>query len=125
MCQEATTYNLSQIVSATFMIAMMLWLTISAPFIYAGQQSQNQTAHAEPISDNNDEEAPTPITNTSEEKKPASANAFAEEFLCLNYEDDYAALFEKCYRDYKNPTSYIAFHGELICPPPDDSIMYI
>jgi hypothetical protein len=125
MQKGAKTYNNPQGISAIFMIAMLLWLTISAPFIYACQQAQNQTVHAETLPDNSEEEAPTPITNTTEEKKPGSGTSFAEEFLCGQSENDYATFLKKRYQNSEKPTSYIAFHGELISPPPDNCQMKV
>jgi hypothetical protein len=120
MVRGRTTYSISQVASAILMMVMLLWLTISAPFVYAGQQEQNKITHVEIPGDNNEDESPIPLTSTNEEKKP-SGSSLAEEFIGEHNEDAYYSALEKSYQKGEKQHSYIAFHGELICPPPDGS----
>jgi hypothetical protein len=113
------TYSISHFVSAAFLILTLLWLTISAPFVYASQQEQAKiinTAH--PLADSNEEETSNPFGNTTEEKAPSSTT-FSEEYLHNHFVTDH--FFSIILRSHKseNVGIYIAFHGELHVPPPN------
>ena len=117
-------YNIYRMASALFMIAALAWLTVSAPFVYASQQHA-QKYHSASNSDipvgGNEEEAPNPLTNTPEEKKPGSNNSFAEEFLHDHHSDEYFLTAQRQYHQGENGDDYIAYHGELLVPPPNQS----
>jgi hypothetical protein len=116
-------YNTFQLASAIFMILALLWLTVSAPFIFASQQElskQNKITHAGSlIADNNEEEAANAFSNTTEEKNPGSNNSLSEEYLhdyhISHYFFSAASQYHKC----EDAGTYIAFHGELLVPPPN------
>jgi hypothetical protein len=105
------------------MIIALLWLTISTPFVYASQQdkverdriatSQNSSA------DNTEDDSTNPYGNNTEEKNPNSGNSVTEEFLHDHHTQD--QFFSIASRSYKseNVDTYIAYHGELLVPPPD------
>jgi hypothetical protein len=116
------TYSIFQLSSAIFMMLALLWLTISTPFVYASQQEQARQGKIANISNplsGNEEEAPNPLGNSTEEKNSKSGNSFSEEYLHDHHLDDYffsiTAQFHKC----ENAGTYIAFHGELLVPPPN------
>jgi hypothetical protein len=120
MRKEQQSYNFFDRISAFMMIVALSWLTISTPFVYASQQEiakQNSTATADLPFTETEEEA-TPLNNSTEEKTPGSANSFSEEYLHDNNHSIYlisiASQFQKC----ANAGTYIAFHGELLSPPP-------
>lgn len=115
------TYTVFQATSSVLMILALLWLTISAPFVFESQQKiakQYSASKADlPIGTN--EEETNPLGNNTEEKAPNSSNSFSEEYLHDNHRSDYffsvASQFQKC----ENAGTYIAFHGELHVPPPN------
>lgn len=117
-------YSFSQLASAVFMIVALLWLTISAPFVFAGQQKlANQcktTAHAETPLPCSEEESSNPFGNTTEEKAPSSSS-FSEEYLHDNHKSDYFFSISSQYHKIEDSGTYIAFHGELLVPPPNKS----
>ena len=115
-------YNFCQLASAIFMILALLWLTISAPFVFASQQQlakQTKMTHYVSPLDTNEEEVPNPFGNTTEEKNPNASSSFSEEYLHHHHMEEYffsiASQFHKC----ENAGIYIAFHGDLEVPPPD------
>ena len=122
MRKKEKQYNISRIASALFMIAALAWLTVSAPFVYAAQQ-QALKFHNVLKSDisigGNEEEFPNPLSNTPEEKKPGSNNSFAEEFLHDHHSDEYFLTAQRRFHPGENADDYIAFHGELLVPPPN------
>lgn len=104
--------------SAVFMILALLWLTISAPFVYAAQKSLDKERLSQTASPNAGAEEECPVNN-SEEKTPGNANNFSEEYLHDHHvEESYfslAAQFHTC----ENADDYKAYHGEVQVPPPN------
>jgi hypothetical protein len=116
-------YNFFQLSSATFMILALLWLTVSAPFVFASQQQvakgNKQMAASVPVSDN-EEEASNTFSNTTEEKNHNnSSSSFSEEYLHDHHISDYFFSVASQYHNCENADTYIAFHGELLVPPPN------
>ena len=104
------------------MIAALAWLTVSAPFVYASQQNaaKNHTILKGDLPvGGNEEEVPNPLTSTPEEKKPGSGNSFAEEFLHDHHSEEYFLTAHRQYHRGENCDDYIAYHGELLVPPPN------
>jgi len=123
MKRNKKTYNLFQLASAIFMILALLWLTVSAPFVFASQQHLAKYEKSAPVdspADSNEEESTNPLTNTTEEKAPSSSS-FSEEYLHDHHTTDFffsiALQFHKC----ENADEYVAYHGELLVPPPNFS----
>ena len=112
-------YNVFQQMSAIFMVLALLWLTISTPFIYSSQQLMaNYGAANSQSSPDATEEDSSPLSNTTEEKNPNS-NSVAEEYLHHHHEDEYLFSIISGYHKCHDAGTYIAFHGELLVPPPD------
>lgn len=114
-------YTISHKLSAVFMIVALLWLTVSTPFVLASQQELAKQQHS--ISDNQPplsctEEESNPFGNTTEEKAPSS-NTFSEEYLHDHHITHYFILETSQYHKCENAGTYIAFHGELLVPPPN------
>ena len=114
-------YSLFNRLSAIMMIVALFWLTISAPFVFEQQQKvakQNSSACADlPISGT--EEEANPFSGSTEEKAPKTLNTFSEEYLHHHHQSEYflsiASQFHKC----ENAGIYVAYHGELLVPPPN------
>jgi hypothetical protein len=111
-------YNFFHLLSAVGMILALLWLTVSAPFV---QESQQKLAKQEQTSNSSSpcsEEESNPFGNSTEEKTPSSTS-FSEEYL----HDTHASthLFIAATPDHltQDDGTYIAFHGELLVPPPN------
>ena len=104
------------------MIATLLWLTISTPFVFAAQQEISKKNKGDitaqmPVPEN-EEETANPFGNTTEEKSPGSTS-LSEEFL---HDHNTAGNLFSATRHYpqsNNAGTYIAFHGELLVPPPN------
>jgi hypothetical protein len=111
-------YKIESIVAAVFMIVALLWLTISTPFVYAAEQQQKAISLSIPL----EEEVPgsedsNPFSNTTEEK--AESGSGLSEYLHHIHELIHpAASLHKhnCSHDFD---VYVAYHGELLCPPPN------
>ncbi len=110
--------------SAAFMVITLLWLTVSTPFVYASQQQQakqdKMAKTTAPLADTNEEETANPFGNTTEEK--ASGNGtFSEEFLHDHPTTDHFFSIISQYHKCENAGTYVAFHGELLVPPPNQA----
>jgi hypothetical protein len=115
-------YNSFQLASAIFMILALLWLTISAPFVFASQQQQarqDKMANAGTPINGNEEEAANPFGNTTEEKAPNGSNSLSEEYLHDHPITDHFFSIALQYHTLENAGTYVAFHGELLVPPPN------
>ena len=114
-------YNIFQLLSAIFMILALLWLTISAPFVVAGQQQMAKYEHAgdfgSPYS-NSEEDAANPFGNNTEEKSPSSSSV-SEEYLHDHHKSEYLISVILRHHKHVNADTYIAYHGELLVPPPN------
>jgi hypothetical protein len=115
-------YTILQMASAVLMMLALLWLTVSMPFVFANyQELQKQDKIANNISPlaGSEEEAATPFGNTTEEKAPGGNNSFSEEYLHDNHKAEYFFSITSQYHKGENAGTYIAFHGELLVPPPN------
>jgi hypothetical protein len=112
-----STYHKS---SSILMILALLWLTVSIPYVFSAQkkllsQEKQQTV---PVNSQQEEEAANPFASTTEEKTPSSGNTLSE-FL---HETDllkHPSRNLTRYYKYIRSSLYIAFHGELLVPPPN------
>ena len=103
------------------MILALLWLTISIPFVYASQQElakeSKSISKSSPLS-SNEEESSNPFSNSTEEKTPSSSS-LTEEFLHDHHVADLFFSVNKVFYACEDAGTYIAFHGELLVPPPN------
>jgi hypothetical protein len=113
-------YTLKHKLSAVFMMVALLWLTVSTPFVFAASQKMAKEIKTEkkqlPATDT--EEESTPLGNNTEEKAP-NTNTFSEEFLHNHPESHYFLSKTSSYNKCADAATYVAFHGELLVPPPN------
>lgn len=115
-------YNFSQLVSAVFLMASLLWLTVSLPFVYDSQQKLSkhaQLAGEQSAHGCNEEEAANPFGNTTEEKAPSNNSSVSEEYLHDNHVAEYFLSIASQKHSCENSGIYNAFHGEVHVPPPN------
>lgn len=120
MKKNRKTYTIFQKASSIFMMLTLLWLTISTPFVIAAQQelAKQQKASAIELPVNDGEDDTGSGSNNIEEKVPG-ANTFSEEFLHEHHSTHYFFSQISQYHKLENSDTYIAFHGELLVPPPN------
>ena len=102
------------------MMITLAWLTVSLPFVYAAKQTieQNMATDAENPSNDNREDNEDPFANTTEEKTSNNITV-SEEYLHDNHSSEH--YLDVLSREYiiEQASTYIAFYGKLISPPPD------
>lgn len=120
--RKKTVYNQAQRVSSLLMILTLLWLTVSAPFVFSSQQQrvQQQKEAANTLPADNEEETSNPFGNNTEEKNPTSTN-FSEEYLHDSGTDAHTLPVISAFNKNEKAALYVAFHGELLVPPPNHS----
>ena len=114
-------YSFFNRISALMMMVALSWLTISAPFVYEQQQEiakQSSSASAElPIAGT--EEEANPFSGSTEEKAPKTLNTFSEEYLHDQHQSEYFFSIASQFHKGEDAATYIAYHGELLVPPPN------
>jgi hypothetical protein len=113
-------YRPLQMLSAVFMMFALLWLSISAPLVNAAKQQLEPLSQYELVDlPDTDDQTCNPFGNNTEEKAPNGSAGFSEEYL--HHADDliHAANLSLQHFRALAAREYVAFHGELLCPPPN------
>lgn len=121
MMKSRKIYSVPQLVAAVIFILALAWLTVSTPFVYAAQQELAKQHKMEKPSSPltaGDEESSKPSNNNTEEKTTGSTS-LSEEFLHDNHKADNYFFISLQYQKCDNAGTYIAYHGELLVPPPN------
>ncbi|MEI9908495.1 MAG: hypothetical protein WDO71_01790 [Bacteroidota bacterium] len=110
------TYHLTNVLPVVLMFVTLLWLTVSTPFVSAFQQQQDTYTQTSDIDEDQAEDAP--FSNTTEEKTETGFNSLSE---YLHHIDELSQLKESSHKHNCSHSFsvYVAFHGELLCPPPN------
>ena len=103
-------------VYSVLMLLALAWLTVSLPFVYAQQQAQKEITQKQCKATSADDDS-NPLTNTTEEKTSTS-NTLSEYLHTVHITEHPSLLVVKSYNSHASDL-YLAFHPELICPPPD------
>lgn len=121
MNRNKNIYSFCNKAAALGMILALLWLTISAPFVQAAQKElaafQKSCDSSVPPGGGEDENT-SPFGNATEEKAPSSST-FSEEYLHDHHSDEHSFSIALQYNKHGDAGTYIAFHGELLVPPPN------
>ena len=111
------------ILSSVFMILTLVWLTVSLPFVNAAQQQATELSSKatsdNPLNPDEEDDNNNPFANTTEEKTSGSFNTLSEEYLHDAHSFDHYVTVPSVEYKLEHVSTYIAFHGELISPPPD------
>jgi len=114
-------YSKFQAITAVFLILALGWLTISAPFINTVQQKLANAENSQMAGDllgSPEEESSVPLNGGTEEKAPGS-NSLSEEYLHHAHVEHPSRLQMSCNIYHEDDRAYVAFHGELLVPPPN------
>jgi len=123
MNKNRKTYNPYQVTAAVFMIVALIWLTISTPFVFSYQQKNAEKDRLENNRSSNthspDEDTTNPFGNNTEEKSSSATSSLSEEYLHDHHINEHFFTVLTHYPKCKDAGTYIAFHGELLVPPPN------
>jgi hypothetical protein len=112
---------LLKIISSIFMMLALVWLTIT-PYIYKVQQQKNfvtKSQNTKIPATGDEENVSSPFGNTSEEETSNSLSTISEEYLHSSQSFEHYITGPSSYYTTENVKIYIAFHGELLSPPPE------
>jgi len=120
MAKKHINYSFYHKSSSVLMIFALLWLTVSIPYVFNAQRTllSSEKQQSLPVNSQQEEEAANPFANTTEEKTPGSGNTLSEflhEIELLKHPFRNLTRFYK----YHRSSLYLAFHGELLVPPPN------
>ena len=111
-------YKLKQIVAVTVMFFALAWLTVSLPYVYSFQKELAKQESKSATNDSPaDNEESNPLANSTEEKAPSST--VSEEWLHHTDEHNYIFSYKLSHDHHHSYDVYVAFHGEVQCPPPN------
>lgn len=113
-------FSVANKMAAVGMIITLLWLTVSTPFVFAAQQQAIQTelADGDASLPPAEEDSTNPYGNNTEEKAP-SGTSFSEEFLHDHHLHQILSGEVLKHAGCGNDGLYVAYHGELLVPPPN------
>ncbi|MFT3681515.1 MAG: hypothetical protein QM791_14690 [Ferruginibacter sp.] len=125
MKKKRLAYNLFQKITAVFLILTLAWLTVSTGFICASQKEiakhQGKAASSDIPGTDGQEEESKPLPGSAEEKNPAPGSSLSEEFLHETHVNEHFFSIVQQHYTHENADAYIAFHGELHAPPPNEA----
>lgn len=113
--KQKNIYPVTHFIIAIGMILSLAWLTVSTPFVYKAQQ---ETAKQQALAVTDEEDASNPFANTTEEKTPNSLTALSEYLHEAATIQHPVQIISSCFPVHSS-SLYIAFHGELLSPPPE------
>lgn len=99
------------------MLLALAWLTVSLPFVY-GNQLLHKEAAKETKRSAEDGDNANPLANTTEEKTESGINTLSEYLHDIHTIEHSPVALSKQYKHHAADV-YLAFHPEMICPPPD------
>ncbi len=97
------------------MILSLAWLTVSLPYIYTARQEISKKMQTGMSRENT---KGNPLANTNEEKPPSNTSLSEEYLHGTHAYNNFSLETSRLYIHFHEST-YIAFHGELLTPPPD------
>lgn len=118
-------YQLRDQLTSMLMLLTLLWLTVSTPFVTAAQIKAEKSGLISANSllqhdEAEEEQSCTPFgSNTTEEKTSNGLNTLTEEYLHTSDELFHLAELSLNHTRYHTVSEYVAFHGEMLCPPPN------
>ncbi|MFT3749333.1 MAG: hypothetical protein QM768_13490 [Agriterribacter sp.] len=118
-CKKSV-YSKSQLVLSIFLMAILLWLTVSTPFIINAKK-QLQIVNIELSSTDvpqSLEEDGNPFSGLNEEKSGNSTNAFSE-YLHEPFQMPVISESPLIHKSCSGGLIYVAYYGELLSPPPE------
>ncbi len=115
-------YSFFHKASAVFMILALMFLTVSAAFTTAPPTvvKKDKIENSQSSDTNNSSEEESNNNNTTEEKVP-TANSFSEEYLHSSHQTHYFFTIISTFHKCENADTYVAYHGELLVPPPNNA----
>lgn len=120
MASKAVPYSVKEKGISILLVLTLLWLTVSLPYISDAQQHATQIAAETGKTSLPLDDSSNPVTGNPEEKAASGGiNTLSEEYL--HHPEEILAMesITLSHSTYHLICFYEAFHGELLCPPPN------
>ncbi len=103
-----------RIISSVFLAALLMLLTVGLPVTYSSVAQWKKVSAPSDVADKN------PYSNSTEEKAPKNSLTLSEEYVHgSDYESSLALFQVSVAYIHAHEATYVAFHGEMLCPPPN------
>lgn len=114
------TYHFKRYGLSIFLMITLLWLTLSAPFIFDAQKRLQKPDTSLTSSDKGQsiEENANPFSGLNEEKSGGSASTLSE-YLHEHFHMPVLSVSQLIHESYTGSSIYVAYYGELLSPPPE------
>jgi len=120
MASKGIPYCFKEKSGSLLLIITLLWLTVSLPYISNASFSYGQIKPVSGQSAKTSNEKSTPISGNTEEKAASGGiNSLSEEYLHHPEELVEVIVSAAGYNSIHLIGFYEAFHGEMLCPPPN------
>lgn len=117
MNKRQNTFTFRHLLPAVMMLATLAWLTVSLPYVNKAQQEYKQLCKqaGESKADDNS----NPLSNTAEEKNESGGSLLSEYLHEAPVMERHFITLSTSYARYPSAL-YLAYHPELLLPPPDE-----
>lgn len=103
-------------ISSIVLAGLLMLLTIGLPITYNSVNKIKNDISQGNTCDNN------PYSNSTEEKTPSNSLNLAEEYVHNTHHEVHLSPFQVSIAYiHAHEATYIAYHGELHCPPPNNA----
>ena len=102
--------------SSLLLIMALAWLTVCLPYISEGKQGAG--VQIESTADSGAEDCENPLSNTNEEKTPSGTSLLSEYLQDTQMAEHSFITLTSFYKCHPSDL-YLAYHPDLIIPPPE------
>ena len=117
MRKRQNIFNWKHMASVVVMLLALAWLTVSLPYVNEAQMKYKQTSQQKE-KDASGQEKDDPFSNTTEEKNESGGNTLAEYLHDMHLFEHHFTLLKTYYKCHPSDL-YLAYHPELVIPPPE------
>ena len=116
MTAKKQLFTVKDIVTSTLMLVLLAWLTVCLPFVNESQKAVK--AQTEKSSKEVKDNGSNPLTNTNEEKSENGTSLLSEYLHEAPVMERHFITIASIFNGHPSAI-YIAFHPEMIIPPPE------
>jgi hypothetical protein len=109
-------FTVKDVVTSTLMLVLLTWLTVCLPFVNESQKAVK--AQTEKSSKDVKDNGSNPLTNTNEEKNEGGTSLLSEYLHEAPVLHHHFIAIASIFKGHPSNV-YIAFHPEMIIPPPE------
>lgn len=110
--------KLASYISSIVLAGLLMLLTVGLPITYNSvNKIKNDTCQGNTCDNTN------PYSNSTEEKTPSNSLGISEEYVHETHYEVHLSPFQVSIAHiHAHEATYVAYHGELHCPPPNKAL---